>query len=65
MKRMMRSISLAVAALVCCNLVQAETNKLLLTGGVSSVDGAAGGGLTHGRSLAQTPRRGKLVGPRF
>ena len=31
---------------------QTYSNKLLLTGGVSQVEGAAGGGLTHGRSLA-------------
>ena len=35
----------ACAALLCAG-VQADTGKLLLTGGVSSVDGAAGGGLT-------------------
>lgn len=36
-----------LAALACtCALAQAETGKLLLTGGVSSISGAAGGGLT-------------------
>jgi Protein of unknown function (DUF3034) len=35
----------ASAALICAS-AQAETGKLLLTGGVSSIDGAAGGGLT-------------------
>lgn len=38
---------LALAALLACTTqAQAETGKLLLTGGVSSIDGAAGGGLT-------------------
>lgn len=39
------AMALALAAL-CCGLAQADTGKLLLTGGVSSIDGAAGGGLT-------------------
>jgi Protein of unknown function (DUF3034) len=37
---------LALAALLALGSAQADTGKLLLTGGVSSVDGAAGGGLT-------------------
>ncbi len=37
---------LAASAALSCAGVRAETGKLLLTGGVSSVDGAAGGGLT-------------------
>ena len=39
------SAALVVAALLPA-LAQADTGKLLLTGGVSSIDGAAGGGLT-------------------
>ena len=39
------ALAFAVAAL-CTGLAQAETGKLLLTGGVSSISGAAGGGLT-------------------
>lgn len=35
----------ASAALICAS-ARADTGKLLLTGGVSSIDGAAGGGLT-------------------
>lgn len=42
--------TLSAAALACAALVpslaQADTGKLVLTGGVSSIDGAAGGGLT-------------------
>ena len=37
---------IAVSAAAFCAGAQAETGKLLLTGGVSSIDGAAGGGLT-------------------
>ena len=36
----------ATASLLAFGLAHADTGKLLLTGGVSSVDGAAGGGLT-------------------
>jgi Protein of unknown function (DUF3034) len=39
------TFALAAAALACAG-AQADTGKLLLTGGVSSVDGAAGGGIT-------------------
>ena len=45
MTHAIRATALAIAALG-CGLAQAETGKLLLTGGVSSIDGAAGGGLT-------------------
>jgi len=37
---------IAAGAAVFCAGAQADTGKLLLTGGVSSIDGAAGGGLT-------------------
>ena len=37
---------IAACAAVLCAGAQADTGKLLLTGGVSSIDGAAGGGLT-------------------
>lgn len=36
----------AASAVLLCTSAQADTGKLLLTGGVSSIDGAAGGGLT-------------------
>lgn len=36
----------AACAALLCGGAQADTGKLLLTGGVSSIDGAAGGGLT-------------------
>jgi hypothetical protein len=36
----------AALAVVCLGSAQADTGKILLTGGVSTIDGAAGGGLT-------------------
>ena len=36
----------AALAVLCLGSAQADTGKLLLTGGVSTIDGAAGGGLT-------------------
>jgi hypothetical protein len=38
-------LAAGVLALLCAG-AQADTGKLLLTGGVSSIEGAAGGGLT-------------------
>jgi Protein of unknown function (DUF3034) len=47
MTRMKFAVTLAAAtAAAFCAGAQADTGKLLLTGGVSSIDGAAGGGLT-------------------
>lgn len=44
------STLLAAAALTLVSgLAQADTGKLLLTGGVSTIAGSAGGGLTPGR----------------
>ena len=37
---------IATSAALLCTAAQADTGKLLLTGGVSTIDGAAGGGLT-------------------
>lgn len=45
MKQPLAATALACAALA-CPFAQADTGKLVLTGGVSSIDGAAGGGLT-------------------
>ncbi len=45
MKKLTTTLLLTAAGLG-CGLAQADTGKLLLTGGVSSIDGAAGGGLT-------------------
>ena len=42
----LRHLAPMLAALLCGNALAAGDGKLLLTGGVSSIDGAAGGGLT-------------------
>ena len=46
MKTKFATTLIAASAAIFCAGAQADTGKLLLTGGVSSVDGAAGGGLT-------------------
>ena len=38
--------ALCASAALLCGSARADGGKLLLTGGVSSIDGAAGGGLT-------------------
>jgi hypothetical protein len=59
------------AALVCAGLMagappaQAERGKLLLTGGVSSVDGAAGGGLTPWAVTGSYAAAGEIGGTAF
>lgn len=42
-----------------CSLAQADTGKLLLTGGVSSIDGAAGGGLTPWATIGSNATQGE------
>ena len=53
------AVALALAAL-CCGLAQADTGKLLLTGGVSSIDGAAGGGLTPWAVIGTNATEGEI-----
>ena len=53
------AMALALAAL-CCGLAQADTGKLLLTGGVSSIDGAAGGGLTPWAVIGSNATEGEI-----
>ena len=52
--------SLCCAALASSPAVQADTGKLVLTGGVSSVDGAAGGGLTPWAVIGSQATEGEL-----
>ena len=59
MKYAKRATALALAALS-CGLVQADTGKLLLTGGVSSIDGAAGGGLTPWAVIGSNATEGEI-----
>lgn len=51
---------LMLCGLLAASSAQAETGKLLLTGGVSSVDGAAGGGLTPWAVTASHASAGEL-----
>jgi hypothetical protein len=53
------AVALALAAL-CCGLAKADTGKLLLTGGVSSIDGAAGGGLTPWAVIGTNATEGEI-----
>ena len=53
---------IAVSAALLCASAQAETGKLLLTGGVSSIDGAAGGGLTPWAVIGSQATEGEIGG---
>ncbi len=48
-----------------CTTAQADTGKLLLTGGVSSVDGAAGGGLTPWAVIGSNATEGEIGASAF
>jgi hypothetical protein len=58
----------ACTALVCAGAgvaAHAETGKLLLTGGVSSIEGAAGGGLTPWAVIGSHATEGEIGGTAF
>lgn len=58
--------ALALAALLACTLAaHADRGKLLLTGGVSSIDGAAGGGLTPWAVTGSYATTGEIGGTAF
>ncbi len=57
-----KTISLSIACLLGAGFAQADTGKLLLTGGVSSVDGAAGGGLTPWAVVGSNASAGEVGG---
>jgi hypothetical protein len=59
------TLALALAALCATGLAQAENGKLLLTGGVSSIDGAAGGGLTPWAVTGSYATRGQYGATAF
>lgn len=59
MKQGLKAVAAAVWVLG-CSLAQAETGKLLLTGGVSSIDGAAGGGLTPWAVIGSNATAGEV-----
>jgi len=56
---------IAASAAAFCAGAQAETGKLLLTGGVSSIDGAAGGGLTPWAVIGTNATDGEIGGSAF
>ena len=63
-------LALAAVSCACCATLlspaaHAETGKLLLTGGVSSVDGAAGGGLTPWAVIGSNATDDELGGSAF
>jgi hypothetical protein len=58
----------ACTAMACAGAsltAHAETGKLLLTGGVSSIDGAAGGGLTPWAVIGSNATEGEIGGSAF
>ena len=65
MKTLTTALLIGAAGLGCCTLAQADTGKLLLTGGVSSIDGAAGGGLTPWAVIGSNATAGEIGGSAF
>ena len=65
MKTKLFSTLIAASAAAFCAGVQAETGKLLLTGGVSSIDGAAGGGLTPWAVIGSNATDGEIGGSAY
>ena len=63
-KKFATSLVAASVALFCAG-AQAETGKLLLTSGVSSIDGAAGGGLTPWAVIASNATAGEVGASAF
>ncbi len=63
-KKLATALISACAAAFCVG-AQAETGKLLLTGGVSSIDGAAGGGLTPWAVIGSNATDGEIGGTAF
>ncbi|CAN5449440.1 DUF3034 family protein [soil metagenome] len=61
MKPTLKLIAVA-SALFAAGLVHADTGKLLLTGGVSTIDGAAGGGLTPWAVIGSNATDGEIGG---
>ena len=65
MKTKLLTSLIAAAAAAFGAGAQAETGKLLLTGGVSSIDGAAGGGLTPWAVIGSNATDGEIGGSAF
>ena len=56
---------IAACAAVFCAAARADTGKLLLTGGVSSIEGAAGGGLTPWAVIGSNATDGEIGGSAY
>ena len=65
MKINLAATLIAVSAAAFSAGAQAETGKLLLTGGVSSIDGAAGGGLTPWATIGTNATDSEIGGSAF
>ncbi|MES2584373.1 MAG: DUF3034 family protein [Pseudomonadota bacterium] len=65
MKTLTTALLIGAAGLACTTSAQADTGKLLLTGGVSSIDGAAGGGLTPWAVIGSNATAGEIGGSAF
>ncbi len=65
MKTKFATTLIAASAVAFCAGAQAETGKLLLTGGVSSIDGAAGGGLTPWAVIGSNATDGEIGGSAY
>ncbi len=65
MKTKLATTLVAAATAAFCAGAQAETGKLLLTGGVSSIDGAAGGGLTPWAVIGSNATDGEIGGTAY
>jgi len=65
MKHSVRTALFVGAAGLACMTAHADTGKLLLTGGVSTVDGAAGGGLTPWAVTGSYATNGEFGGSAF
>jgi hypothetical protein len=64
MKTLKNALALAIFGL-CGTHALADTGKLLLTGGVSSIDGAAGGGMTPWAVIGTNATSGEIGGTAF
>ncbi|MBC7585230.1 MAG: DUF3034 family protein [Tardiphaga sp.] len=65
MKKKLVTTLIATSVAAFCAGAQAETGKLLLTGGVSSIDGAAGGGLTPWAVIGSNATDGEFGGSAY
>ena len=65
LRRPLPAIAVLIGLLACTGAAQAGRGKLLLTGGVSSVEGAAGGGLTPWAITGSYATEGEIGGTAF